>query len=162
MRSSNCWCRGKTVSISWSECVFDSLLSSMQCACAVLYRRLACPALQYFPTLSHKRYDFRKKVAEHKMCVLIFCTTFTWNIFHSKKKWTRYEQKCAWSSCKVVVILVGILMNFEFSGQIFEKYSRYQVSWKSVQWEPSSLHADRRTDRHDEANSRFSQFFELA
>jgi len=35
-----------------------------------------CPALQYFPTLSHKRHDLRKKVTEHKMCVLIFCTTF--------------------------------------------------------------------------------------
>ena len=27
-------------------------------------------------TLSHKRYDFRKTVVEHKMCVLIFSTTF--------------------------------------------------------------------------------------
>ena len=30
----------------------------------------------YFSTLSHKRCDFRKKVIEHKMCVLIFSTTF--------------------------------------------------------------------------------------
>ena len=29
-----------------------------------------------FSTLSHKRYDFRKKVIEDKMCVLIFSTTF--------------------------------------------------------------------------------------
>jgi hypothetical protein len=29
-----------------------------------------------FSTLSHKRRDFRKKVIEHKMCVLIFYTTF--------------------------------------------------------------------------------------
>jgi len=30
---------------------------------------VACPAVQYFPTLSHKRHDFRKKkkVTEHKM-----------------------------------------------------------------------------------------------
>jgi hypothetical protein len=27
-----------------------------------------------FFTLPHKRYDFRKNVTEHKMCVLIFCT----------------------------------------------------------------------------------------
>ena len=29
-----------------------------------------------FPRLSHKRHDFPKKVIEHKMCVLIFSTTF--------------------------------------------------------------------------------------
>jgi hypothetical protein len=29
-----------------------------------------------FSTLCHKRYDFLKKVTEHKMCVLIFSTTF--------------------------------------------------------------------------------------
>jgi hypothetical protein len=29
-----------------------------------------------FSTLSHNRCDFRKKVVEHKMCVLIFFKTF--------------------------------------------------------------------------------------
>ena len=29
-----------------------------------------------FSALSHKRDDLRKKVTEHKMCVLIFSTTF--------------------------------------------------------------------------------------
>jgi hypothetical protein len=32
----NC-CRGKTIGIAYSGCVFVALLSSMQCACAVLY-----------------------------------------------------------------------------------------------------------------------------
>ena len=52
------------------------------------------PLLQYFSTLSHKRRDFRKKVTEHKMCVLILSTTFVWNITHSKKRWKRYDKKC--------------------------------------------------------------------
>ena len=30
----------------------------------------------YFSTLSHKRHDFQEKVTEHKMCILIFSTTF--------------------------------------------------------------------------------------
>jgi hypothetical protein len=34
-------------------------------------------------------------------------------------------------------------MKLEFSRQILEKYSKYQISWKSVQWEPSSMRKDR-------------------
>ena len=30
------------------------------------------------------------------MCVLIFSTTFVWNISHSKKNWARYDQKFDW------------------------------------------------------------------
>ena len=40
---------------------------------------------------------------------------------------------------------------------------KYQISWKSIQWEPSySMRTDRRKDRHGEANSRSSHFYEGA
>jgi len=45
----------------------------MQCACAILLS-VACPAQQYFSTLSHKRRYYRQKAIE--MCVLIFTTKF--------------------------------------------------------------------------------------
>jgi hypothetical protein len=45
-------------------------------------------------TLSHKWRDFQEKVAECKMCVLTFSTTFFWNISHSKKNSVRYCIKC--------------------------------------------------------------------
>ena len=49
-----------------------------------------------------------------------------------------------------------IVMNLEFSGQIFEKYSNIKFHENpSVQWEPSCYML---TDRHDEANSQFRNF----
>jgi len=45
-------------------------------------------------------------------------------------------------------------MTLEFSGQIFEKSSNFM----KIRPEEAEFHAD----RHDEANSRFSQFCERA
>ena len=59
------------------------------------------------------------------MCVLIFSTTFVWNISHSKKNWARYDQKCKllWSSCKLYVILVRFWRNLNFLNRLFEIHS---------------------------------------
>jgi reverse gyrase len=50
----------------------------------IIMSSVACLAVPYFATLSHKRHDFQNKVTENKMCVLIFSTTFVRKIFHSK------------------------------------------------------------------------------
>jgi hypothetical protein len=56
-RSHNHCCSGKAISVTYCECVF---VSSMQRACAcVMLCSVACPAVLYFFTLSHKRQDFR-------------------------------------------------------------------------------------------------------
>ena len=60
----------------------------------------------FFPHYLIKGRIFEKNVTEHKMCVLIFCTTFVWNISHFKKNWARYDQKCI-SVCMKVLVIVG-------------------------------------------------------
>jgi len=51
-------------------------------------------------------------------------------------------------------------MKLEFYRQIFEKYSVLSKFMKICPVGAELFHADRRTDRHDEANSRFPQFCE--
>ena len=55
-------------------------------------------------------------------------------------------------------LFLSDLNDFELWPRIFEKeILKHQISWKSVQWEPS---CPTRTDRRDEANRRFSKFCE--
>jgi hypothetical protein len=58
---------------------------------------------------------------EHKMCVLIFSTTFVWNISHCKTEWAKYGRKCILVFISSTYCSCKILMKFEFSWQIFEK-----------------------------------------
>jgi len=61
----------------------------------------AWPALLYFCTLSHKWHDFRGKIFECKVCVVIFCTNLSETFLTLKKNSSRYYHKCTRSSCKV-------------------------------------------------------------
>ena len=55
------------------------------------------------------------------MYVLIFSTTFVWNISHSKKNWTRDNKKCIPVFTRSTRYSCQILMKPEFYRQIFEK-----------------------------------------
>jgi hypothetical protein len=104
-------------------CVFFGIQHAMRIS--RILSSVACPPLQYFSQLSHKRQDFRRKVIENKMCVLILSTTFV-NISHSKKNWARYDQNTNWSTSKLPVTLYQILTK-NFVDRFFEKYSNIQI-----------------------------------
>jgi hypothetical protein len=124
----------------------------------IVLSSVACLALQYFSTLSQKRYDFRKKVMEHKMCVFIFSVTFGWNIYYSKKKLSE-----VWSK-----VYIGLYVKYRlfvwdfnetwnFSTDVRKILKFFKKSRKPVQWEPgcSMQTEERETDRHNESKSRF-------
>jgi len=75
VRSQNKSCRGKAISITYSECVFQALVIQHAKRLIVL-SCVASLAVQHVSTLSHKRHDFRKNVIERKICIFIFSTTF--------------------------------------------------------------------------------------
>jgi hypothetical protein len=84
-RLRNSCCRGKAISVTYSECVSVALL--IQHAKSILHIILSSVAdmtVKYAITLYHKQHDFRnKKLLNIK---LIFSTTFVRKISHSKKK----------------------------------------------------------------------------
>ena len=95
-RSCNHCCTGKTMTIAYFECN----------AHAPYY--LACPALQYFSTLSHKRHDFRKKKKlPNTKCVFWFSLQVLYETFLILRKTERdMIINMCWSSCNVPVMFV--------------------------------------------------------
>ena len=73
-------------------CVYSlNYVSSMQCTWVVLYS--LWPVWLYHVSPHYLiNNTFRKNVTEHKMCVLMFCVTFVWQITHSKRNWEGYGQ----------------------------------------------------------------------
>jgi hypothetical protein len=93
------------------------------------------------------------------MCVLIFSTTLVWNIFHYKKNWARYEQKCILIFKYSTGYSYQILMKLEFLNRFPKNIQISNFVKIRPEWE-QFFHADRQTETHDETNSRFSQFCE--
>ena len=101
---------------------------------------------------------FVKYIYIYKMCVLVFPTIFVRNISHSKKiQWDTITLHR--SSCRVLIILVRFysILNF-LNTQNFTKIRPLEAELIHADGQMDRhTDPDRRTDRHAQASSRFSQ-----
>jgi hypothetical protein len=115
----------------------------MQCVCAIL-SSVSCPALHYFSTTKKGiNYEKKKKELLRLKCVLIFSTS-SFEIFLILRVIERDVIKITWN------------VSTDKHSNIFHENpfnGRRDVPFGQT---------GKRTDRHDEANSRFSQFCEPA
>ena len=83
--SRNQCCRGKEISISYSECVFAAFViqQAVRMRCSIL-KSVACLAVPYFTHYPINETIFGKTLLNIK-CVLIFSTNFSRNISRYKK-----------------------------------------------------------------------------
>ena len=115
-------------------------------------------ATEFF--LSHQKHDFWKKVTEHEVCVSIFSPNYVWKISQSKKNWVNDVTITAyWSSSKVPVTLVRFSWNLNIPDRL-SKNAEISNFMKIPTVGAELFHAERQTDRYEEANSRCSQFCE--
>jgi hypothetical protein len=136
----------------------------MQCACAIL-SFVACPVVQYIHVISQNGTIFENEVMELELCFDSSLHLLSANIYHFKKNWVRYDQKCIFVFNKSTCNSCQILMKLEF----LDRFSRSIQESNFMKIRPVGaelFHADERTDgrtdRHDEVNSCFSQFCERA
>jgi hypothetical protein len=82
------------------------------------------------------------------VCVLIFCTTFVWNISLSKKNSLRYHA-LHMSSCKVPLILIRL--KFHHTSVLLRDFQKsWNIKSHEIPFGTELFPADRWTDRHDE------------
>jgi hypothetical protein len=106
-RSRNHCCRRKVISITYSECVFVTLgIQYAKRMRRIILSSVACLAVPNVSTLSHKRYDFRKNVTEHKLCVLISLQLLSETFLIIRRIQQDIIINVHRSSCKVPVIFV--------------------------------------------------------
>ena len=159
VRTCNHCCSGKATSITYSELLFAA--SGIQYAVPmsrIILPSTACPTLKHFSALSQNGSIFEKKNCEYKIVfwlpLQLSCETF---LILRRIKWDR-------SKMYIGIYVKYPLFSSDFNETCifstdFRKILKYQILWKSLQWESNcSVRTDRRTENNDEANSRFSQF----
>jgi hypothetical protein len=155
-RSCNHCCRG--INKHYIFCVSVALITQhAKRMHRVVLSLVACPALQHFPTLSHKWYSFRKKkVIEHKY-VFWFSLQLLSEIFLILKRIERDMYICL--HAKYLVFLSDFNETW-ISSTDFREHSN--IKFHENPSSGSRVVPCGWTDRCEEANSRFSKFCDRA
>jgi len=119
---------------------------------------VACPALPYIFTLSHKWHDFRKKYYSTQNVCFDFLYIFCENFLFLRRIQRDAILNVHRSSCKVPILLVRFEIDLNFLDR-FLKNTQISNFMKIRSLRAELFHADghrdRQTDEH-EANSHFS------
>jgi hypothetical protein len=144
VHSCNNCCSRKAINITNSECVSVCLSVALVIKHAKRMRRgilsfVASSSLQHFSTLPHTGLDFRKRTLLNIKSVFWFPLQHLSETFLILRRTEQY-----------IIIHVYWLSDFHetrVSWTDFRKILKCQISWKSVQWQPScSVRTDRQTD----------------
>ena len=104
----------------------------------ILSSVMAYTIVLYFSTLSHNRHEFGKKnIVEHKICVLIFSTTFSGTFRTVRGIQQDIAINVRRSSCKAPVILLGFKRELNLLDILLKPTQKYQTSRRYMQWQPS-------------------------
>jgi hypothetical protein len=153
-RSRNYCCHRQEITTTYSELSYPAWKRMRR----IILSSVACLVLPYFPTLSLTRHDFRDKVIKHNILVLIFSKTLSKEFLIL----TRIQRD-------IIINIICVCLQYSlFLSDLNETWTlvtdcrqipKYQISWKSVQWQSR---CSMQTDWHDETNGRYSQFYERA
>jgi hypothetical protein len=152
----------KTASIKYSECV---CVYVCVCVCRLRHpaRKAHAPYCHLWPVRLYRifpHYLIKSTILGKKLlnikCVFWFSLQLFSETFLTVIS-ARYYHKCTQGLHAKYSLLWSGFDRTWTSSIYFIKIFKYQISCKSVQWEPScSVGTNGRTDRHNEFNSRFS------
>ena len=145
-------------------CVCVCILSYPACKAHAPYCFVICGLPRstiFFHVITQTTRFSRENKLLNTKCVLIFSTNFDWNISNFKNKWAKYYHKFTYLFRKVAVIFLSSNVKI-FSTCFRDKIKKLQYQINTSPSSGNRVVPCGRTDRHDEANSRFSQFYECA
>jgi len=124
--------------------------------CSIILSSVSHLIVPYFSILFHKWHDFQEKVTEHENeyfdIFYVFLKHFSF--------WEKWCEVLSYIYVGLHVMYLLFLLDFNETWIFlieFWKILKYQISWKSIHWEPSSIQTERWMYRQ-EANSPILQF----